>query len=204
MTTGIVYENQDIIIICKPAGIPSQNDKTGLKSVLDFLPGTPHPITRLDTRVSGLVLLAKTPDSAKKYSELLRNGKIQKEYQCVVSQRPQKEQGVLRHWIKKTGKAQVFDTPQKDAKEAVLAYQLLASSEKYHLLNVKISTGRFHQIRAQLAAIGSPIMGDLKYGFKRNSPDGSIFLCCTTIQISSESEINVEIPIPEIWKRYGF
>lgn len=195
----VLYEDQEILIIEKPFGMSSQEDLTGTKSVLSFF-SEAHVITRLDKRVGGLMILAKNTESAKKYNQLVSENLLQKGYHCVVAQKPEKDEAILTHWLKKEAKAKVFNKEVKDAKKAVLQYKVLQSSEKYHLLEVRIETGRFHQIRAQLSAIGSPIVGDLKYGFKRSSPDGSIFLCCTQIQIG---EIFAEIPLPEVWKRYG-
>lgn len=195
----VLYEDQEILIIEKPFGMSSQEDLTGTESVLSFF-SEAHVITRLDKRVGGLMILAKNTESAKKYNQLVSQNLLRKVYHCVVAQKPEKDEGVLTHWLKKEAKAKVFNKDVKDAKKAVLQYKLVQSSEKYHLLEVRIETGRFHQIRAQLSAMGSPIVGDLKYGFKRSSPDGSIFLCCTRVQIG---EIFVEIPLPEVWKRYG-
>lgn len=195
----VLYEDHEILITEKSFGMSSQEDLTGTESVLSFFSQV-HVITRLDKRVGGLMILAKNRESAKKYNQLLLENTIRKIYHCVVAQRPEKEEAVLTHWLKKEAKAKVFNKEVKDAKKAVLHYKVVQSSERYHLLEVRIETGRFHQIRVQLSAIGSPIVGDLKYGFKRSSPDGSIFLCCTQIQID---KVSVEIPLPQLWKRYG-
>jgi 23S rRNA pseudouridine1911/1915/1917 synthase len=195
----ILYQDSEILVINKPFGMSSQDDLTGTESVLSFFQQT-HAISRLDKRVGGLMILAKNAESAKKYSDWLQTGKLKKVYHCVVASKPEKDEAILTHWLKKEAKAKVFEKETHDAKKAVLSYKVLQSSERYHLLEVKIETGRFHQIRAQLAAIGSPIVGDMKYGFKRNSSDGSIFLCCTQIQIG---DVLVKIPIPQAWKRYG-
>lgn len=195
----VYYEDHEILIPCKPPGLSSQEDLTGTGSVQQHFPGT-YVVTRLDKRVGGLMILAKDAAAAAKYSGLLRENLLKKVYHCVVGQKPEKEQGELFHWIKKENRARVFHTEVRGAKKAVLNYRVLRSSERYHLLEIEISTGRFHQIRAQLAAIGSPIVGDLKYGYKRSSPDGSIFLCCTRIDTG---EISVEIALPEDWKKYG-
>ncbi len=195
----VLYEDHEILIIDKPFGMSSQEDLTGTESVLSFF-SQAHVITRLDKRVGGLMILAKNAESAKKYNHLLSENELRKVYHCVVAQKPEKDEDILTHWLKKEAKAKVFNKEVKGAKKAVLQYKIVQSSEKYHLLEVRIETGRFHQIRAQLSAIGSPIVGDLKYGFKRSSPDGSIFLCCTKIQIG---EVSVENPLPKEWKRYG-
>lgn len=183
----------------KPPGMSAQEDLTGSESLQAFFPGT-HCVTRLDKRVSGLMILAKNAVSAGLWTRYLQSGKIRKTYHCVVANRPEPGSGELVHWIRKEAKARVFDREEKGSKKAVLRYQVVRSSDRYHLLEVEIGTGRFHQIRAQLAAMGSPIAGDLKYGFKRSSPDGSLFLCCTKVTMG---EISVEIPLPEAWKKYG-
>lgn len=197
----IVFEDSEIYVINKPSGVSSQDDLTDGKSLTFYFKDV-HVITRLDKRVSGLTILAKNPTSAKKYSELILENRLQKTYHCIVAKKPENESGTLTHWLKKeSSKARVFDKETKDTKRATLHYKVVQSSDKYHLLEIKIETGRFHQIRAQLGEIGSPIVGDLKYGFKRSSPDGSIFLCCTAI---ITSEVIVSIPFPEIWGKYGF
>ena len=199
MVQMVIYEDAEVYIVHKPPGMSAQEDPAGGDSVLSVFPGA-HCITRLDKRVSGLMILAKNAASARTWTQHLQEGKIGKVYHCVVANRPEPDSGELMHWIRKEAKARVFKQEEKVSKQAVLHYRVLRSSDRYHLLEVQISTGRFHQIRAQLAAAGSPIVGDLKYGFKRSSPDGSLFLCCTKI---SMGDISVEIPLPEVWGRYG-
>lgn len=199
ITPEVLFEDSEILIVNKPFGMSSQDDLTETGSVLSYFSNT-HPITRLDKRVGGLMVLAKNPASAKKYSEELWNNALYKTYHCVVGVRPKESEATLTHWLKKESKAKVFSNEVSGAKKATLTYRVLQSSERYHLLRVNILGGRFHQIRAQLAAIGSPIVGDLKYGFKRSSSDGSIFLCCTKIEWENHS---VEIELPETWKKYG-
>ncbi len=195
----IVYEDEEVYIVHKPPGVSAQEDLTDGDSILAAFPGT-HAITRLDKRVSGLMILAKSVDSARLWSRYLQDGAIRKVYHCVVARRPEKDQGELVHWIRKEARARVFDHEEKGSRKAVLHYRLIRSSERYHLLQVEIATGRFHQIRAQLAAVGSPIVGDLKYGYKRSSPDGSLFLSCTKMVCG---EVSAEIPLPDLWGRYG-
>lgn len=195
----IIYEDEEVYIVNKTPGMSAQDDLSGGDSVLAAFPGT-HCITRLDKRVGGLMILAKSADSARRWTHYLQQGGIQKVYHCVVAVRPVADSAELTHWIRKEAKARVFNREEKGSKKAVLRYRLLRSSDRYHLLEVHIGTGRFHQIRAQLAAIGSPIVGDLKYGYKRSTPDGSLFLSCSKV---TKGDISVEIPLPEEWKRYG-
>lgn len=186
-------------MVNKPPGMSAQDDLTGGDSVVALFPGS-HCVTRLDKRVSGLMILAKNEVSAGVWTRYLQSGRIGKVYHCVVANRPDADSGQWVHWIRKEAKARVSDREEKGSKKAVLRYRVVRSSDRYHLLEVQIETGRFHQIRAQLAFMGSPIVGDLKYGFKRSSPDGSLFLCCTKV---SMGDISAEIPLPEGWKKYG-
>lgn len=195
----IISENDEILIVYKAAGVSAQADELEGDAITEIYPNT-HCITRLDKRVSGLMILAKNQEAAAKYSELLKKGKIKKKYLCVVAQKPEENSGTLIHWLKKEGKAKVFDKEVKDSQKAILHYKVLKSSERYHLLEIDIKTGRFHQIRAQLGAYGSPIVGDLKYGFKRSSLDGSIFLSCVAISVEN---LEIEVPKPEIWEKFG-
>ncbi len=201
----IVLENTDFLVVDKPSGVSSQDDETDGKSLLSLYPNT-HVITRLDKRVSGLVLLAKNKESAAQLTALLVSGGLEKRYSCMVGQKPTEENAVLKNWLKKVGlRSKVYSKPTEGAKEAALEYRLVGSSERYYLLEVKIFTGRFHQIRSQLAARGMPIVGDLKYGFKRNSKDGSIFLACTKMEFKWKGDlVSAKVGLPELWKQYGF
>lgn len=201
----ILLENAEFLVVDKPSGVSSQDDETDGESLLSLYPHT-YVITRLDKRVSGLVLLAKNKESAAQLTALLVAGDLEKKYSCVVAQKPDEENAVLKNWLKKVGvKSKVYSQPTEGAKEASLEYSLVGSSERYFLLDIKIHTGRFHQIRSQLAAHGMPIVGDLKYGFKRNSKDGSIFLTCTQMGFKWKGNlVSVQTGIPDLWKRYGF
>lgn len=192
-----VFENADWWVVYKPASVSAQEDLTEGPSLLQEYPGA-HVLTRLDKRVSGLMVLAKTAEAAGKWKpELFR-----KKYRCVVPAPGPGEAGRLRHYLKKEGaKAKVFKEPFSGAKAAVLHYSCVQTSERYVMLEIELETGRFHQIRAQLSAAGFPLLGDLKYGAKRNTPDGSIYLCCTAVEAP---DFKVEIPFPEAWCKYGF
>lgn len=201
MSPVIVFEDEEVWIINKPPGMSSQNDKSNDLSVSQFLESE-YIITRLDKRVSGLMIVAKTKQAAAYYSKIIQQVSFSKTYHCIVAQPPPNTEGTLTHWLGKgKGKAYVSDKKSDQARKAILHYRLLKSSERYHLLEIKIDTGRFHQIRSQLGHIGSSIVGDLKYGARRNSADGSIFLCCTRIIID---DTIIEVPYPRIWTRYGF
>ncbi|MDR0582013.1 MAG: RNA pseudouridine synthase [Prevotellaceae bacterium] len=187
----LIYEDNHILAVNKRSGEIVQGDKTGdmplceqLKQFIkerDHKPGNvflgvPH---RLDRPVSGVTLFAKTGKALERLNELFRNGDVHKIYWAIVKTLPAKESGILTHYLirnEKQNKSYAFDTSRPGAKEARLRYTLLAGGDNYHLLEVQLLTGRHHQIRCQLAAIGCPIKGDLKYGAPRSNPDGSISL----------------------------
>ena len=206
----IIFEDDEILVCVKPSGVLSQKENSDEYSLLELFPDRPllHIITRLDRRVSGLVLLAKKPESAANLSEQLKQKQIIKKYKAIVGQKPEKDSQTLTNWLSKTNsKAKASKTELESAKKAVLTYKVLQSSERYHLLEIALETGRFHQIRCQLAAIGSPILGDLKYGFKRSSPDGSIFLQAYALAFfhpKNKELLTFEINPPKVWEKYGF
>jgi 23S rRNA pseudouridine1911/1915/1917 synthase len=187
----IVYEDNHIIIINKLPSEIVQGDKTGdlplsekIKNFLkvrDNKPGNVFcgVIHRLDRPVSGCVMFAKTSKGLSRFNELLRDKEMEKTYWAVVKNKPKEPEAHLTHYLlknEKTNRSKAFNKPVEHALKAELKYKLLASSDNYHLLEIKLLTGRHHQIRAQLSAIGSPIKGDLKYGFDRSNKDASIHL----------------------------
>lgn len=216
----VVYEDNHIIIVNKAPGEIVQGDKTGDKPLCDIVKewlkekyakpgnvflGVAH---RLDRPVAGLVVFAKTSKALARLNEMFRNGEVHKTYWAITANKPEQEEALLTHYIttvEKTNKSYAYTSPKKDAKEARLKYRLIASSERYYLLEVNLLTGRKHQIRVQLSAIGCPIRGDLKYGAKRSNPDGSISLLARRIQFIhpvSKQEIDVTAPVPDdkLWK----
>ena len=188
----ILYEDNHLIAINKRPGQIVQGDKTGdpcmadeIKSCLKQRDGKPGNvfcgvIHRLDRPVSGVVLFAKTSKALSRMNEILKQRDCRKVYYAVVKNMPPQPEGHLEDYLvrnEKLNKSFVVDGPRPDAKLAVLDYRLLATSTGgYHLLEVELHTGRHHQIRCQLAHIGCPIKGDLKYGYPRSNPDGSISL----------------------------
>jgi 23S rRNA pseudouridine1911/1915/1917 synthase len=209
MELPIIYQDDYLLLVNKPAGIAVQNDGKQA-SLLQILKHPFEPVHRLDQRVSGLLLLAKTAEIQTALNKAFQERHINKQYKAVVAQQPPAAEAVLEHWLRKKGeqqKAQIFKQPVAHAKQAKLHYHLIQSTNRYHLLDVQLHTGLFHQIRAQLAAIGCPIVGDLKYGFPRSSPDGSIFLQAYQLSFThpiTQAQMAFSIPIPEIWKKYGF
>lgn len=187
----VVYEDNHIIVVNKYPSEIVQGDKTGdlplSEKVKQFIkerdnkPGNVFcgVIHRLDRPVSGLVIFAKTSKGLSRFNELFRDKTIRKTYLAVVKNKPQHENGKLIHYLlknEKTNTSKTFDKPVKDALRAELDYKLIRSSDNYHLLEIDLHTGRHHQIRCQLAAIGCPIKGDLKYGFARSNEGGFIHL----------------------------
>jgi len=208
-----IFEDTEILVLNKTSGIPTQPDKNNTPSLLEILSkeyAHLYLIHRLDQRVSGLVIFAKTEHSAKQLSKDFQTRNITKKYRAIVGNKPSEMEGNLTHWLVKDAKkneSKAFINEVKDSQKSELVYKVIQSSERYHLLEVELLTGRFHQIRSQLSAIGSPILGDLKYGFKRSSPDGSIFLQSYRIYFyhpTTKKALNFEIEMPELWKKYGF
>jgi len=187
----IVYEDNHIMVVNKLPSEIVQGDKTGdmpmsdkIKNFIKIRDNKPGNvfcgvIHRLDRPVSGLIIFAKTSKALSRFNELFREKTIHKTYLTVVKNKPPKISDRLIHYLKKnekTNMSKAFEKPTGDALKAELEYELLASSDNYHLLKVKLFTGRHHQIRAQLSAIGCPIKGDLKYGFNRTNEGGFIHL----------------------------
>lgn len=187
----IVYEDNHILVINKLPSELVQADKTGdvalsekIKQYIkirDHKPGNVFcgVIHRLDRPVSGLVIFAKTSKALSRFNALFREKEIQKTYLAVVKNKPPQAAGTLEHYLlknEKTNTSRAFAKPVAHALKASLDYQLIGQSDHYYLVKINLHTGRHHQIRAQLSAIGCPIKGDLKYGFPRNNEGGFIHL----------------------------
>lgn len=193
----ILYEDNHIIAINKKPSDIVQGDKTGdiplSENVANFIakrdnkPGTAFiGVThRLDRPVSGVVLFAKTSKALERLNEMFRENEIKKTYWAVVKERPKEDSGTLIHYLIKNeerNKTFTYDEEREGTLRAELDYKLIGSTDTYHLLEINLKTGRHHQIRAQLAKIGCPIKGDLKYGFPRSNPDASISLLARKIE----------------------
>jgi 23S rRNA pseudouridine1911/1915/1917 synthase len=143
-------------------------------------------------------------------NELFRDGGMAKTYWAIVKNRPEKKEGLLVNYLvrnEKQNKSYAYDEPKKDSKEARLSYKVIAQSDNYSLLEVALMTGRHHQIRAQLSKIGSPIKGDLKYGFSRSNPDGGICLHARKVEFVhpvKKERLVIEAPVPDdaLWKYF--
>ncbi len=210
----IVYEDNHIIVVNKRPGEIVQGDKTGDEPLSETLkrylkekyakPGNVFcgVVHRLDRPVGGLVVFAKTSKALTRLNEMFRNGDIHKTYWAITRNRPPKENDELHHYIttvERNNKSYVSEQPKEGAKEARLRYRLLTSTERYHLVEVELLTGRKHQIRVQLASVGCPIKGDLKYGDKRSNQDGSISLIARHIDFIhpvSKQRLSLDAPVP--------
>lgn len=218
----ILYEDNHIIIVNKAAGEIVQGDKTGdvplSEEVKQYIKekyakpgnvfiGVPH---RLDRPVSGVVVFARTSKALTRLSEMFKNGEVKKTYWAIVKNRPPEEDGELVHYIvrnEKLNKSFAYDKEKHGGKKAILHYRLIAASNNYNLLEVDLKTGRHHQIRCQLAKIGCPIKGDLKYGAPRSNPDGSISLHARRVRFVhpvSKELIDVVAPVPKdnLWQSF--
>ena len=218
----VVYEDNHIIIVNKTASEIVQGDKTGdtplSETVKAYLkekylkPGNVFlgVVHRLDRPVSGLVVFAKTSKALARLNEMFRNGEVKKTYWAIVKNRPKEIEADLEHFLLRNesqNKSYAYDKEVKGSKRAILHYRLINSSDNYNLLEVELKTGRHHQIRCQLAKIGCPIRGDLKYGFPRSNPDGSISLHARNISFIhpvSKELINVTAPVPQdnLWQAF--
>jgi 23S rRNA pseudouridine1911/1915/1917 synthase len=216
----VLYEDNHLIIVNKAPSEIVQGDKTGDKPLSELIKeylkekyhkpgnvfcGVTH---RLDRPTSGVVVFAKTSKALSRLNEMFRNGEVDKTYWAIVKNRPPKDEDTLIHYLiknEKTNKSTAYDSEKPNTKKAILHYKLIAASQKYFLLEVDLETGRHHQIRCQLAKIGCPIKGDLKYGAERSNPDGSISLHARTISFVhpvSKQQIHVVAPVPNdtLWK----
>ena len=215
----VLYEDNHLIVVNKKPSDLVQGDSTGdtsldeeVKSYIAKKYNKPGAvflgvIHRLDRPVGGVVVYARTSKALARMNDMFRNGLVKKTYLAVVKERPPKEEDTLTNYLKKNEKLNktfVHDTQVKDSKKASLTYRILGRSDRYYLLSVDLHTGRHHQIRAQLANIGCPIRGDLKYGYPRSNEDGSISLFAHRIEFDhpvSKEHIVVEAPLPkgDIW-----
>ena len=215
----VIYEDNHLIIINKAPSEIVQGDKTGDEPLSDKVKkylkkkyskpgcvfcGVTH---RLDRPTSGVVVFAKTSKALTRLNDMFRNGEIDKTYWAIVKNLPKETDAELFYFLEKnekTNKSTAYDTEKPHSKKAVLHYKLIAKSDNYFLLEVNLETGRHHQIRCQLAKIGSPIKGDLKYGAQRSNPDGSISLHARHISFIhpvSKEKIDVTASTPDdpIW-----
>ena len=218
----VVYEDNHIIIVNKTASEIVQGDKTGDTPLSEIVKqylkekyqkpgnvfiGVTH---RLDRPVSGLVVFAKTSKALSRLNEMFKTSEVKKTYWAIVKNAPKEPEGELVNYLvrnEKQNKSYAYDKEVPKSKKAILHYRLIGKSDNYFLLKVDLKTGRHHQIRCQLAKMGCPIKGDLKYGFARSNPDGSICLHARHISFVhpvSKEMIEVEAPVPptNLWQGF--
>jgi 23S rRNA pseudouridine1911/1915/1917 synthase len=218
----VVYEDNHIIIVNKRPGEIVQGDKTGDTPLCDIVkawikerynkPGNVFlgVVHRLDRPVGGLVVFAKTSKALTRMNDMFRNDEVHKTYWAITRNCPEKEEDLLTHYIttvERNNKSYASTKPSDGAKLSQLRYKVLAHSDRYHLIEINLLTGRKHQIRVQLSSIGCPIKGDLKYGDKRSNPDGSISLMSHEIDFIhpvSGNRIHLKAPLPDdvLWQSF--
>lgn len=216
----VVYEDNHLIIVYKESGEIVQGDKTGdeplSETVKQYIkekyqkPGAVFlgVVHRLDRPVSGLVVFARTSKALSRLCNMFRDGEVHKTYWAITKNRPAQSEGTINSWLvrnEKQNKSYSYNHEVKNSKKAILKYRLIGQAENYSLLEVNLLTGRHHQIRCQLASMGCPIKGDLKYGAPRSNPDGSISLLSHRVQFIhpvSKIPIDVVAPVPDdnLWR----
>lgn len=216
----VLHEDNHIIVVNKRVGDIVQGDKTGDKPLSDVVkeyikekynkPGEVFlgVVHRLDRPTTGIVVFARTSKALTRLNDLFKNRETQKTYWAVVKNKPAKDHDVLEHYLKRNEKSNTSRAHSKEvpgSKKASLDYTIIKELNNYYVLEINLHTGRHHQIRSQLSAIGSPIKGDLKYGFDRSNPDGGIHLHARKLILVhpvTKEEVNLTAPVPDdvLWK----
>lgn len=216
----VLHEDNHIIVINKRVGDIVQGDKTGDKPLNEIVkeyikekynkPGEVFlgVVHRLDRPTTGIVVFARTSKALSRLNELFKNRETQKTYWAVVKNEPSEKQAKLVHYLKRNEKnntSKAYLKEVSNSKMASLDYKIIKNLNNYFILEINLHTGRHHQIRAQLSAIGSPIKGDLKYGFDRSNPDGGIHLHARRLKFIhpvSKEELSITAPVPDevIWR----
>ena len=221
----VIYEDNHIIIVNKKSGEIVQGDKTGDRPLSDLVkdyikdryakPGAVFlgVVHRLDRPVSGLVVFARTSKALTRLNKMFAEGQVHKTYWAIVKRGENTycddgQWHTLEHWLvrnEKQNKSYAYDKERPNSKKAILKYRVIGHTDNYSVLEVNLMTGRHHQIRCQLAAMGCPIKGDLKYGAPRSNPDGSISLMSRRVEFVhpvSKETIIVEAPLPNdpLWQ----
>ncbi len=216
----VIYEDNHLIAINKRAGDIVQGDKTGdtplsevVKQYLKIKYDKPGNVYlgvahRLDRPTTGIVVFAKTSKALPRLNKLFAEKDAQKTYWAIIGKQPDQKSGTLIHWLKrnpKQNKSYAHKNQVPDSKKAILDYEVLKQLDRYTLLEIDLKTGRHHQIRSQLAALGCPIKGDLKYGADRSNKDGSIHLHARRLRFVhpvKKEVLELVAPLPQenLWK----
>lgn len=220
----VLYEDNHVIVVNKSSSEIVQADKSGDKPlsemVKDYLKekyqkpgnvflGVTH---RIDRPVSGAVLFAKTSKALSRLNEMFRtHTNLRKQYWAIVKNQPEQEEATLVHYLvrnERLNKTFSYNERVEGSKKSILSYRRIADSDNYHLLEIDLKTGRHHQIRCQLASIGCPIKGDVKYGFQRTNPDGGISLHARYLEFIhpvSKKLVGIEAPLPDdvLWNEFA-
>lgn len=206
LKTLIAHEDDHLLVLNKPNGIPVQTaalDITSIESLLiDYL-GDYHIISRIDQVVSGLLLIAKDKPTASSFSKRLKKQQVDKTYIAIVEGHPSKASATLTNRLVKKGSKAFVN--KSEGKNAILHYNTIKKLDNYTILSIRIETGRFHQIRCQLAHMGHPIKGDLKYGSRRSNKEGGIYLHCKSVNIleypleDNKLSIDIDYPSMKLW-----
>jgi len=218
----ILYEDNHLIAVSKKNSDLAQGDITGDVSLDDKIkeylaakynkPGKAFlgVVHRLDRPVSGVILYARTSKALARLNKMFSSRQVRKTYLAIVGERPPADETTLTHFLiknEKQNKTYVYDKEVKGSKSASLSYRLTGRSDRYYMLEIELQTGRHHQIRAQLARIGCPIKGDLKYGYPRSNESGGICLHAWKLELMHPVRGNnllITAPLPdnEIWKYF--
>lgn len=211
----IVHQGKDWLVANKPSGLPAVPDKTADESLMEILEKTMghklHPIHRIDRPVSGLVVFGAGKKAASYFSDSFRNNQVKRLYLAVVASRPKEDNFKIQGWIKKS-RAQnrsIFSTEEeKGGKSASACIKYLDSIDNYHLLGLKLESGRYHQLRAMLQHMGCPVKGDVKYGARRKNKDRSIHLHAWKLLLPDPDsrgepiELTADLPDEVVWKAF--
>ncbi len=218
----VLYEDNHLIVVNKSSSEIVQGDKTGdkplVETVKEYIKEKYHKpgnvflgvVHRLDRPVSGAVVFARTGKALARLNDMFRTKDVHKTYWAIVANKPAAPEGELVNWLvrnEQQNKSYAYDKEVPQSKKAILSYRIIGQSDRYFLLEINLQTGRHHQIRCQLAKIGCPIKGDLKYGAPRSNPDGSISLHARRIRFThpvSKADINITAPLPNdrLWQAF--
>lgn len=218
----VLYEDNHLIVVNKSSSEIVQGDKTGdkplVETVKEYIKEKYHKpgnvflgvVHRLDRPVSGAVVFARTGKALARLNDMFRTKDVHKTYWAIVANKPAAPEGELVNWLvrnEQQNKSYAYDKEVPQSKKAILSYRIIGQSDRYFLLEINLQTGRHHQIRCQLAKIGCPIKGDLKYGAPRSNPDGSISLHARRIRFThpvSKAGIDITAPLPNdrLWQAF--